>query len=198
MKYYDISVDHHPLREGVRDNTNHYLTGRDGGRDIDLRRFATEGMELFGLLTGLEDSTLQFAPDLTGKLDAADAVYERINRSIDKYIEENGIDAPTGTPYQPEWQPEAEREQLDLRTTGITSIVWCIGFSPDFRYVEASVFDGHGQPVHQRGVSAQCGLYFLGPPWLHTWGSGRFSGIAQDAEYLAEQIVRTAHLQRTG
>ena len=32
------------------------------------------------------------------------------------------------------------------------------------------------------------GLYFLGLPWLHTWGSGRFSGIARDAQYLAEQI----------
>ncbi|MBA6420152.1 MULTISPECIES: MSMEG_0569 family flavin-dependent oxidoreductase [Pseudomonadaceae] len=198
MKYYDISVDKHPLREGVRDNTNHYLTGRDGGRDIDLRRFATEGMELFGLLSGLEGTTLQFAPDLTRKLDAADAVYERINRSIDKYIEENAIDAPAGEPYQPVWQPEAEREQLDLISAGITSIIWCIGFAPDFRYVEASVFDGHGHPVHQRGVTAQPGLYFLGLPWLHTWGSGRFSGIAQDAEYLADQIVRTARLARAG
>ncbi len=198
MKYYDISVDSHPLREGVRDNTNHYLTGRDGGRDIDLRRFATEGMELFGLLTGLEGSTLQFAPDLTRKLDAADAVYERINRSIDKYIEEEGIDAPAGASYQPVWQPQNEREQLDLRAAGITSIIWCIGFSPDFRYVEASVFNGHGHPVHQRGVTAQPGLYFLGLPWLHTWGSGRFSGIAQDAEYLAEQIACTARLARAG
>jgi putative flavoprotein involved in K+ transport len=198
MKYYDISVDKHPLREGVRDNTNHYLTGRDGGRDIDLRRFATEGMALFGLLSGLEGSTLQFAPDLTRKLDAADAVYERINRSIDKYIEENAIDAPAGTPYEPVWQPESEREHLDLSTAGITSIIWCIGFAPDFRYVKASVFDGHGHPVHQRGITAQPGLYFLGLPWLHTWGSGRFSGIAQDAEYLADHIVTTARLARTG
>ena len=198
MKYYDISVDKHPLREGVRDNTNHSLTGRDGGRDIDLRRFATEGMELFGLLTGLEGSNLQFASDLASKLEAADAVYERINRSIDKYIEENAIDAPSGKHYQPVWKPEAEREQLDLRTAGITSIIWCIGFAPDFRYVEASVFDGHGHPVHHRGVTAQPGLYFLGLPWLHTWGSGRFSGIARDAEYLAEQIVSTARLAKAG
>jgi len=27
-------------------NANHYVTGRDGGRDIDLRRFASEGMNL--------------------------------------------------------------------------------------------------------------------------------------------------------
>ncbi|MBL4835676.1 MAG: MSMEG_0569 family flavin-dependent oxidoreductase [Pseudomonas sp.] len=198
MKYYDIDVESHPLREGVRDNTNHYLTGRDGGRDIDLRRFATEGMELFGLLTDLEGSTLKFAPDLTQKLDAADAVYERINRNIDKWIDEQGISAPPGEPYTPVWQPEAERESLDLEAAGITTIIWCIGFAPDFRFVEASVFNGHGHPVHQRGVTTQPGLYFLGLPWLHTWGSGRFSGIARDAEYLAEQIVRTARLARAG
>ncbi|HJR31052.1 MAG TPA: NAD(P)-binding domain-containing protein, partial [Pseudomonas sp.] len=54
MGYYEIGVDTHPLREGVRDNTNHYVTGRDGGRDIDLRNFAREGMELFGRLDGLQ------------------------------------------------------------------------------------------------------------------------------------------------
>ena len=50
MGYYDMPVDQHPLREGVRDNTNHYVTGRDGGRDIDLRKFALEGMQLYGVL----------------------------------------------------------------------------------------------------------------------------------------------------
>ncbi len=45
MGYYDMPVHAHPLREGVRDNTNHYVTGRDGGRDIDLRQRAAEGME---------------------------------------------------------------------------------------------------------------------------------------------------------
>jgi cation diffusion facilitator CzcD-associated flavoprotein CzcO len=36
MGYYDMPVQKHPLREGVRDNTNHYLTGRDGGRRFRL------------------------------------------------------------------------------------------------------------------------------------------------------------------
>jgi putative flavoprotein involved in K+ transport len=30
--------------------------------------------------------------------------------------------------------------------------------------------------------------YFLGLPWLHTWGSGRFSGVGRDALYLADHI----------
>lgn len=188
MGYYEIGVDTHPLREGVRDNTNHYVTGRDGGRDIDLRNFAREGMELFGRLDGLQGTRLQFANNLGESLDSADAVYNRINASIDKYIEQHAIDAPIGERYQPTWVPEQERSELDLDAEGITSIIWCIGFSPDFTWVEAPVFNGRGHPGHQRGVTAQPGLYFLGLPWLYTWGSGRFSGVAQDARYLVDHI----------
>ena len=67
-------------------------------------------------------------------------------------------------------------------------MIWCIGFKPDFGWVDAPIFNGRGQPVHHRGVTPQPGLYVLGLPWLHTWGSGRFSGVARDALYLAEQI----------
>lgn len=188
MGYYDMPVDQHPLREGVRDNTNHYVTGRDGGRDIDLRRFASEGMELYGLLHGLDDDSLQFAPNLRENLDNADKVYNRINASIDQYIAQSAIDAPPPSVYEPVWQPEGERTSLKLREAGIGSVIWCIGFQPDFQWVNAPVFNGSGSPVHHRGVSPQPGLYFVGLPWLYTWGSGRFSGVARDALYLAEQI----------
>ncbi|MCY1293323.1 flavin-dependent oxidoreductase [compost metagenome] len=190
MGYYDIGVDQHPLREGVRDNTNHYVTGRDGGRDIDLRKFAGEGMELFGLLKDLQGDVLTFNSDLEAKLDAADAVYNRINASIDAHIAEKGIEAPAGEPYQPSWRPGEARTALSLSEAGITSIIWCIGFSPDFAWVDAGVFNGRGQPVHSRGVTSVPGLYFLGLPWLYTWGSGRFSGVARDAEYLVNRIAQ--------
>ncbi|WHL27272.1 MSMEG_0569 family flavin-dependent oxidoreductase [Pseudomonas juntendi] len=188
MGYYDIDVDRHPLREGVRDNTNHYVTGRDGGRDIDLRRFALEGMQLFGRLERLDGTTLHFADDLSTSLDAADAVYNRINASIDKYIAEQGIDAPAGHPYEPQWCPEQSNTTLDLGNAGITTIIWCIGFQPDFSWIDVPVFNGRSYPGHTRGVTAQPGLYFLGLPWLHTWGSGRFSGVARDAEHIAEHL----------
>lgn len=48
MGYYDLSVAEHPQKEQVRAKTNHYVTGRDGGREIDLRQFALEGMQLYG------------------------------------------------------------------------------------------------------------------------------------------------------
>ncbi|RCW71263.1 MSMEG_0569 family flavin-dependent oxidoreductase [Pseudorhodoferax soli] len=192
MQYYDMPVTQHPLREGVRDNTNHYVTGRDGGRDIDLRRFALEGMDLFGVLQGLDadGDTLRFAPRLAEVLDQADRTYNGINASIDKFIAERGIDAPEGSVYEPVWQPAAERATLSLTESGITAVVWCIGFAPDFGWLDAPVFNGRGHPVHNRGVTAVPGLYFLGLPWLHTWGSGRFSGVARDAAYLAERIAQ--------
>jgi putative flavoprotein involved in K+ transport len=192
MGYYDMPVEDHPLREGVRDNTNHYVTGRDGGRDIDLRKFALEGMELYGLMTDVEGDELKFIPNLSESLNQADAVYNRINATIDRHIEKNGISAPPGTVYEPVWQPAQERTSLNLKAAGITSVIWCIGFTPDFKWVNASVFNGIGEPVHYRGVTAQPGLYFLGLPWLHTWGSGRFSGVSRDAQYLSEKIANYA------
>jgi putative flavoprotein involved in K+ transport len=41
-------------------------------------------------------------------------------------------------------------------------------------------------------VTAAPGLYVLGLPWLHTWGSGRFSGIARDAQHVAGWIAEVA------
>ncbi|WP_430418563.1 MSMEG_0569 family flavin-dependent oxidoreductase [Methylibium petroleiphilum] len=197
MGYYDMPVHEHPLREGVRDNTNHYVTGRDGGRDIDLRKFANEGMELYGLLTGLEGDTLHFNPDLRANLDHADRIYNGINAAIDKHIEKAGLDAPPPAVYRPVWEPAAERTRLSLRESGIGAVIWCIGFSPDFSWLDAPVFNGRGQPGHVRGVTALPGLYFIGLPWLHTWGSGRFSGVARDALYLAEQIEARAPVAGT-
>lgn len=192
MGYYDMPVDNHPLREGVRDKTNHYVTGRDGGRDIDLRRFAREGLELYGSAVGLEGSKLRLAPNLAECLDNADSTSENIKSSIDAYISKSGIHAPAEPRYQRLWVPKEEREELDLAAAGIASIVWCIGFRTDYSWVKIPAFDMRSTPIHRRGVSTVPGLYFLGLPWLHTWGSGRFSGIARDAEYLALKIVSIA------
>ena len=190
MGYYDIPVEDHPLREGVRDKTNHYVTGRDGGRDIDLRLRATEGMQLYGRLLDMQGSTVSFAPDLARNLDAADEVGESIKRSIDSWIARNGIEAPLEHPYVPPWKPSAERLSLDCGSEGIASIVWCIGFRANFSWIDLPVFDERGSPRHRRGVTDQDGLYFLGLPWLHSWGSGRFSGIARDSEHVVTEIVQ--------
>ena len=54
-----MPVTEHPLGVGVRRNANHYVTGRDGGRDIDLRKFAAEGMRLYGHVTAVDGTRLE-------------------------------------------------------------------------------------------------------------------------------------------
>ncbi len=189
MKYYDTCFDEHPDPEKARGGTNHYLTGRDGGREIDLRKFALEGMGIYGYLEQIDREGFRTRPDAKEKLDLADKSYLGIRQRIDDYIAANGIDAPEEPPYEPCWQPPAEEiTELNFAEKNITSIIWCIGFRPNFDFIKANIFNQRGLPEHHRGVTDVPGLYFLGLPWLHTWGSARFSGIAQDAAYIAEQI----------
>ncbi|WP_330249262.1 MSMEG_0569 family flavin-dependent oxidoreductase [Nocardia sp. NBC_00565] len=189
MGHYDLPIENQPGGLGKRENTNHYVTGRDGGRDIDLRQFALEGMLLYGRLLDFDGAALRFAPTLEKSLDSADAVAESIKDSIDAYIAREGIDAPQEPRYVPVWRPEREVTTLDLADTGITSVVWSVGFRTDYRWLRVGVFDGAGHPCHNRGVTTAPGLFFLGLPWLHTWGSGRFAAVARDAEFLADEIA---------
>ncbi|MEM1278554.1 MAG: MSMEG_0569 family flavin-dependent oxidoreductase [Cyanobacteria bacterium P01_H01_bin.152] len=189
MDYYNIPIDKHPQKEKVRHKTNHYVTGRGGGREIDLRHFALEGMQLYGRLHDIQGTQLKFDGTLGANLDQADAVAESIKSTIDRYIAANAIAAPTEAPYQPVWQPMEEPRSLDYVAANIKTVIWSIGYHMDFSWVQVPVFDGTGYPGHDRGVTPIRGLYFLGLPWLHTWGSGRFSGIARDAEHLADRIM---------
>jgi putative flavoprotein involved in K+ transport len=189
MGHYDRGIDEFADADEVRLRANHYMTGRDGGRDIDLRAFAREGMQLYGRLTVVEGSRLTFGADLAADLDHADAVAEGIKDAIDRYLASAGIEAPDEARYVPVWEPgDAAGE---LATGGLAAVVWATGFHRDHRWIEVPVFDGRGYPTHERGVTSCPGLYFLGLPWQYTWGSGRFAGVARDAGYLADRITAT-------
>ena len=190
MGHYDLPVTDHPMQEGVRGKANHYVTGRDGGRDIDLRKFAAEGMRLHGHLAAIAGEEIAFAPDLAANLDNADRTNDRIKDGIDAYIAAQNIAAPAEPRYTPLWHPAPADPPLNLAEADITSLIWCVGYQPDYAWVHAPAFTGSGRPTHLRGVSPVPGLYFLGLPWLHTWGSGRFAAIARDAAYLSEHIIK--------
>lgn len=190
LGHYAMTIRDHPDPAAAVAKTNHYMSGRDGGKEIDLRRWHVEhGVELWGSLTGMAGDRLAFAPDLGKNLDDADASYLGIRKVIDDWIAAKGIDAPEEPPFAPLWTPAEEREEADATALGITSVLWCIGFRPDWSWIEADVFDPKGRPVFDRGVTAAPGLSFIGLGWLNTWGSGRFLGIAEDSLWLSERIA---------
>jgi putative flavoprotein involved in K+ transport len=54
------------------------------------------------------------------------------------------------------------------------------------------VFDETGEPLHQRGVSAEPGLYFLGQHFLYAASSGMIQGVGRDARHLARAVAKYA------
>jgi putative flavoprotein involved in K+ transport len=186
---YDLDVIDHPLGEDVRKKANHYFSGRGGGREIDLRRFAVEGMVLHGRLRDIADGKASFIDDLVKNLDAADAAYLKIRAMIDDYIVAEGIEAPRAPPFVPCWAPPQRNAPDDLPLERIGAVIWATGFEADWSFVDLPAFDGRGHPVHRRGVTPVPGLYVLGLPWLHTWGSGRFSAVGRDAAYVVDHVA---------
>lgn len=195
MGHYAMTIDKHPDPVAAVTKTNHYMSGRDGGKEIDLRKSAREGVHLYGSLTGAEGTRLSFLPDLEKNLDDADVSYVGIRTQIDGWIAKNGIDAPVEPPFEKVWRPAQETTEIDLAERGITSILWAIGFRPDYSWLQVDAFDGKGRPQFTRGVCEVRGMYFIGLGWLNTWGSGRFLGIDEDSRFLAGKIAEHAKLR---
>jgi putative flavoprotein involved in K+ transport len=55
--------------------------------------------------------------------------------------------------------------------------------------MNVDAFDEKGKPRHQRGVSNESGIYFLGLPWQSRRGSSFIWGVWHDAKYVADHIA---------
>jgi len=168
------------------------VSGADGGKTIDFRRLASEGMNLVGLTAGYENGVLRFAPDLADNIRRGDANYLSVLREADAYADRNGLDLPL-EPEAHEIGPDPECMtnsilELDLKKAGITTILWATGYALDFGWLKVDAFDENGRPKHQRGVSSEPGIYFLGLPWLSRRGSSFIWGVWHDARFIADQI----------
>jgi putative flavoprotein involved in K+ transport len=77
----------------------------------------------------------------------------------------------------------------DGRVIEVATVVWCTGYLPAFDWVDLDAFDGDGQPVHDRGIAAEPGLYFIGLFFLASAASSLVGGVGRDAEYIARHIA---------
>jgi putative flavoprotein involved in K+ transport len=80
----------------------------------------------------------------------------------------------------------------DGSSLAVDAVIWATGFDTDHSWIDIPVFDSAGRVVHDRGVTASPGLYFLGLPWLHTRGSALLGWVKEDAEHLARRIASVA------
>jgi putative flavoprotein involved in K+ transport len=169
------------------------VSGADGGRTVDFRELDARGMVLVGSTASGDRETVQFATDLGENIARGDASYLSLLDEADAYATGAGLDLPE--------EPEARQlgplpsgavdplNELDLADAGVTTVIWATGFAIDYGWLEVDAFDATGRPRHQRGVSSQPGVYFLGLPWLSRRGSSFIWGVWHDARYLADHIA---------
>lgn len=168
------------------------VSGARGGETIDFRRLAMQGMTLVGRTESFRNGRLTFAPDLGDNIRRGDANLVSLLDEADAFIAGNGLDLPE--------EPDARRIdadprcmthpvlELDLAEAGIASIVWATGYGVDYSWLKVDAFDEKGRPRHQRGVSVEPGIYFLGLPWQARRGSSFIWGVWHDAMHVADRI----------
>ncbi len=176
-----------------REHVTIAISGADGGKTVDFRNLAASGMTLLGRTEKFKDGVLHFAADLVRNIANGDANYISVLDEADAFAARNGLDLPEDSEARiigpdPESLTNPIRE-LNLANAGITAIIWATGFSTDFGWLQVDAFDAKGKPKHQRGVSSEPGVYFLGLPWLSRRGSSFIWGVWHDARYLADQIA---------
>jgi putative flavoprotein involved in K+ transport len=179
-------------RPDAHQTPNPLVTGAGGGHDIDIRDYAARGVVLLGHLRGADDGRLHFDDDLDAQLAKGDEGLIAFYSSADEYARRAGREPPpagTGPAASPRARRFASPPQLDLRATGVTSVVWATGYRAKFDWIDLPVLGADGEPRHRRGVSSCAGLYFLGLPWLHKLKSSVLCGVGEDAQHLAERIA---------
>lgn len=175
------------------------VSGANGGKTVDFRQLAARGMTLVGRTEACDNGILTFAPDLARNIAQGDSNYLSVLDEADAYIARNGLDLPE-EPSARQIGPDPACvtdpiRQLDIAKAGITSIIWATGFTLDYGWLDVDAFDAAGKPDHQRGVSTEPGIYFVGLPWLSRRGSSFIWGVWHDAKFIADHIAtRQAYL----
>ena len=164
-------------------------TGKDGGHSINLHQFARDGVILLGHIQDAQENRLILAPDLMETLAKTDQAEADFIKQVNAYIETTGQDAPRES--LPELRDGYQAElvsELDLKSAGISSVIWATGYKFDFSMVKLPVFDEDGYPVQERGVTEYPGLYFVGLPFLDTGKSGLLFGVGENAAHIVSVI----------
>lgn len=166
------------------------------GHTLSLQRLARQGVRLLGRAVAVEGEILRVDDSLRDNVRFADEKSAEILGVIDRFLEQQGIDAPPREP-DPDDEPDPHLGEnapthLDLRAAGVGTVLFATGFTGDFSWIDAPVTDADGRPLHENGASPVPGISFLGFPWLTRRASGLVHGVGADAARIVERIAADA------
>jgi putative flavoprotein involved in K+ transport len=193
MKFWDVTYASLPDKSISRAAQPQISGIGRYGHTVSLQHLASQGVVILGRLLDIENGTLQLGDDAAAHVHFADEFSQRVKDDIDAYLGRMNITPPPLDEY-PADAPDTEAKcvsplrQVKLREANIGTVIWATGFLGDFRWLHLPVLDEQQRPLHERGVSSERGLYFVGFPWLNSRKSGIIYGVKEDARFIADAI----------
>ena len=193
----DRTIDEMTDQVAARHEPSLQLVGRPDHRTVDLATLQAGGVELAGRLVSLDGHRARFAGDLAANVMAADVRRGELLRRIDRHIDSNGLgdEVLESQPLSIVSTP-ASPDELDLRTAGITSILWATGHRRVYDWLQIPVLDARGELRQRRGVTPVPGLYVVGQRFQHFRNSNFIGGVGRDAAHVAEHITHRTAVRR--
>ena len=130
------------------------LVGRTDHRTLDLTTLQAAGVRLVGRVQGIDRTRVSLATDVRAVIAAADRRMARVLERIDGAIARTGL-----THEVLDAEPIADvatmpvPDSLDLRSHGISTIVWATGYVRPYEWLELPIFDRRGEIAQYRGVT---------------------------------------------
>lgn len=176
------------------------LSGQNGGQDINLRKFAADGIQLAGRLKSVRGDCAEFEDNVEAHLQYADAVAADFYRQVAASLGQAppNIESDTHIPKT--------IERIRLGGDGVASILWATGYARDFGWIKLDrgtdthtksplgaqsstlLWDTHLVPRQIDFETPISGLHFLGFNYLDYRRSGILYGAGVESTRLALRI----------
>ena len=113
------------------------LIGSPERATLDLNTLTGAGVQLVGRLVGVRDGVAQLSGSLPNVCTLADLKLKRLLNGFDEWAATAGAEQtaglPAGEPVEPTVVPSPTRQELDLRSGEIRTIIWATGLQPRLR-----------------------------------------------------------------
>lgn len=164
---------------------------RLGTTELNLGTLAEKGVVLVGSARGARGTVVMLEDNVVDIAEESALSFREVINKIDAGLRNRGFVAPEAT-TAPVVNLDAIAgfdTQLDLVQHGISTIVWCTGFRPDYRILPAHALDENGAPIQQGGIlGALPGLYYAGLPDGNSLARTGLAAVADNGRFIASQI----------
>lgn len=167
------------------------LVGSEAGGSLDLQVLQEHGVRIVGRMTGASGHQAYFSDNLAESIGHAERKMHGMLDRIDLHLSRlRPISAFPGGPRPPAVAVPMTPRTLNLRDSGVDTVVWATGYRREYPWLHIPVLDAKGEIIQRGGVTARPGLYVLGLHFMRRRNSAFLDGVGADAADLANHIIQ--------